>query len=59
MSPASQQCSPAETKVPAQQPPTCCKDKMFMLMRRAILHSNGKVDFSAVWHCLMCGRLVY
>jgi hypothetical protein len=31
---------------------------MFRLMRRAILHSNGKVDFSSVWHCLMCGRLV-
>lgn len=59
MSATSEQRPPAETKVPVPQAPTCCKDKMFMLMRRAILHSNGKVDFSSVWHCLLCGRLVY
>jgi len=59
MSATSEQQPPTITKVPAPQPPTCCKDKMFRLMRRAILHSNGKVDFSTVWHCLMCGRLVY
>ena len=48
----------AELRVPTPQPPTCCKDKMFMLIRRAILHSDGQVDFAAVWHCQMCGRLV-
>ncbi len=40
------------------EPPICCQDDMYLLMRRAILHSNGEVDFTAVWHCLMCGRLV-
>ncbi len=58
MSATSEQQTKVETRVPPFPPPTCCKDKMFMLMRRAILHSNGQVDFSAVWHCLMCGRMV-
>jgi hypothetical protein len=48
----------AELRVPTPHPPTCCKDKMIMLIRRAILHSDGQVDFASVWNCQLCGRLV-
>ena len=58
MNATSDQRPPTEANIPVPHAPTCCKDKMFRLMRRAILHSNGQVDFCSVWHCLMCGRLV-
>ncbi len=41
-----------------QWDPICCKQAMQVLVRRAILRSDGSVVFCAVWQCDCCGRLL-
>jgi len=31
---------------------------MQMLLRRAVLHSDGTVDFQSAWGCRLCGRRI-
>ena len=38
--------------------PICCRREMQEVVRRAILRSDGKVVFCAVWECLNCGRML-
>jgi len=38
--------------------PICCKREMYEMVRRAILRSDGTLNFCSVWHCLNCGRLL-
>jgi len=38
--------------------PTCCREDMQILLRRAVLHSDGEVDFQIAWGCRICGRRI-
>jgi hypothetical protein len=38
--------------------PKCCGQEMQILLRRAVLHSDGSVDFQAAWGCRCCGRRI-
>lgn len=38
--------------------PTCCRQDMQVLLRRAVLHSDGSVDFQIAWGCTLCGRRI-
>jgi len=40
------------------KPPRCCGHEMNVLLRRAVLHSDGSVDFQSVWSCALCGRRI-
>ncbi|HKO03672.1 MAG TPA: hypothetical protein VJW51_02930 [Candidatus Acidoferrales bacterium] len=39
-------------------PPQCCGQEMHMLLRRAVLHSDGSVVLKAAWGCRLCGRRI-
>jgi len=38
--------------------PSCCHQEMQVLLRRAVLHSDGSVDFQIAWGCSHCGRRI-
>ena len=38
--------------------PTCCGQDMQLLLRRALLHSDGTVDYQSAWGCRNCGRRI-
>jgi len=38
--------------------PSCCRQEMQVLLRRAVLHSDGSVDFQIAWGCSRCGRRI-
>ena len=38
--------------------PCCCGQEMQILLRRAVLHSDGSVDFRTAWGCPCCGRRI-
>ena len=38
--------------------PTCCHQEMQILLRRAVLYSDGRVDFQTAWGCSKCGRRI-
>jgi len=38
--------------------PVCCGQEMHILLRRAVLHSDGSVDFQTAWGCICCGRRI-
>jgi hypothetical protein len=38
--------------------PQCCGQEMQILLRRAVLHSDGSVDFQTAWGCRHCGRRI-
>jgi len=38
--------------------PHCCGQEMHILLRRAVLHSDGSVDFQTAWGCRCCGRRI-
>jgi len=40
------------------KPPCCCHQDMQALMRRAVLHSDGSVDYQIAWGCALCGRRI-
>lgn len=46
-------CASAERKNPK-----CCGQEMQLLLRRALLHSDGSVDFQSAWGCPICGRRI-
>jgi len=41
-----------------KKPPSCCHREMQALLRRAVLHSDGSVDYQIVWGCGCCGRRI-
>jgi hypothetical protein len=41
-----------------QKAPTCCDTEMQVLLRRAVLHSDGQVEFQIAWSCGRCGRRI-
>jgi len=38
--------------------PICCGQEMQILLRRAVLHSDGSTDFQTAWGCRHCGRRI-
>jgi hypothetical protein len=52
------QATPALYLTRERANPKCCGQEMQLLLRRALLHSDGTVDFQATWGCIMCGRRI-
>jgi len=50
--------APLQPGVGEVKPPRCCGHEMHALLRRAVLHSDGSVDFQSVWNCTICGRRI-
>jgi len=50
----------APPKATREEPkcPKCCGQEMHVLLRRALLHSDGTVDFQTAWGCRFCGRRI-
>jgi len=38
--------------------PSCCGREMQVLQRRAVLHSDGSVDYKTALGCECCGRRI-
>jgi len=52
------QTAPALCLTPERKNPICCGQEMQLLLRRALLHSDGTVDFQSAWGCPICGRRI-
>jgi len=52
------QATPLITAMLELSPPQCCGQEMHMLLRRAVLHSDGSVVMKAAWGCRQCGRRI-
>ena len=50
--------APALCMTQERENPKCCGQEMLLLLRRALLHSDGTVDFQAAWGCRICGRRI-
>jgi hypothetical protein len=50
--------APPQHAVKDSTTPRCCGEEMQLLLRRALLHSDGSVDFQAAWGCNKCGRRI-
>ncbi|HMD32838.1 MAG TPA: hypothetical protein VKG84_13070 [Candidatus Acidoferrales bacterium] len=50
--------APPQYKAGDSKAPHCCGQEMRLLLRRAVLHSDGSVDFKATWGCGNCGRRI-
>jgi len=49
---------PPKAMNPDSKTPSCCQEDMQILLRRAVLHSDGSVDFQIAWGCSRCGRRI-
>jgi hypothetical protein len=49
---------PKQNAVGDAKSPRCCGQEMYVLLKRAVLHSDGTVDFRVVWGCSDCGRRI-
>jgi hypothetical protein len=56
--PLGTQTAPALSLTPERKNPKCCGQEMQLLLRRALLHSDGTVDYQAAWGCRICGRRI-
>jgi len=52
------QATPSTDTTLDPHPPICCGQEMHMLLRRALLHSDGSVVLQAAWGCRICGRRI-
>jgi len=52
------QATPSTSTTLEDHAPICCGQEMHMLLRRAVLHSDGSVVFQAAWGCRICGRRI-
>jgi hypothetical protein len=52
------QSAPALSVPRERKNPKCCGQEMQLLLRRALLHSDGTVDYQAAWGCRLCGRRI-
>jgi len=49
---------PPQIPLGSAKTPRCCGQEMQVLLKRALLHSDGTVDFQAAWGCSCCGRRI-
>jgi len=52
------QVAPPQALNADSKTPSCCHQEMQILLRRAVLHSDGSVDFQIAWGCTLCGRRI-
>jgi hypothetical protein len=49
---------PPQASKETPKTPHCCGQEMQILLRRALLHTDGSVDFQTAWGCRFCGRRI-